>query len=586
MKKYIMKIVALFSMFMIISCSDMLETESERQIFDLNLNQKTDSLFFTYGLMNAMQQLADQYVIQNEMRGDLVSTTTYTNKYLRQMADYSATTTNKYDSAYVYYRVINNCNYYIAHRDTTLMTGSTNVVLNEYAAVKAYRAWAYLQLARLYGKVPFFTEPLTNISQINDNNYPQLDITGIVNQLAPDLEQYTGYDVPNYGTISCGSTNSGTAKTAQSKLCFIPVDVILGEMYLEIGAYAKAATHYYTFLYARKANESYNRASFSVSDGVTLPSDFTTYTGTWNSIFGNNPTNDIVTYIPMAVNKLKGTVTGLPILFGYDYYSTSTNFNAKRSYEVQIVPSDTYDLIADSADYYYQSSTNVLGTTVKSIKLGDMRKNIIEEGTKENISSRWIEKYDYANVVLYRISTIYLHLAEALNRLGYPDAAFLILKDGIKNKSIMDSTYVSAATKNLFTETYPFCSTANLSVFTTNYGIHGHGCGYVEGTFSPYQMDTIVGQKMKEIAEKFDVVVGTEKQDTINAVEDILCDEYAMESAFEGCRFSDLIRMARHKNNETLYGNNFGSIWFASKMAFKSPQKDLTIPSNWYLPFQ
>ena len=172
-----------------VSCSDMLETESSRQIFDPELGEKTDSLAYAFGIFQAMQQLADQYVLQGEVRGDLVELTTSSDSYLRQLADFSATTANKYDSAYVYYRVINNCNYYIAHRNTELYTGATNVVINEYAAVKAIRAWAYMQLARNYGKVPFFTEPLTQISQIDNGNYPELDINGIVSELAPDLEK-------------------------------------------------------------------------------------------------------------------------------------------------------------------------------------------------------------------------------------------------------------------------------------------------------------------------------------------------------------------------------------------------------------
>src|SRR5574344_1170083 len=181
MKKYIIMTVALLSMVAMTSCSDMIESTSERQIFDLNLNQKTDSLFFTYGLMNAMQLLGDQYVIQHEVRGDLTSTTEYSDNNLRQMAVFSATASNKYDSAYVYYSLINNCNYYITHRDTTLMNGSKNVVINEYAAVKALRAWAYLQLAR------------------------------------------------TYGTIDCGLTHTNTHKYAQSRLCLVPVNVRRGQ---------------------------------------------------------------------------------------------------------------------------------------------------------------------------------------------------------------------------------------------------------------------------------------------------------------------------------------------------------------------
>ena len=95
---------------MLSSCSDMMDTESTRQNFEPEIGEKTDSLTYAFGIMQAMQQLADQYVFQGEMRGDLIATTQYTDSMLTQLATFSATTANRYDSAYVYYRVINNCN--------------------------------------------------------------------------------------------------------------------------------------------------------------------------------------------------------------------------------------------------------------------------------------------------------------------------------------------------------------------------------------------------------------------------------------------------------------------------------------------
>lgn len=193
MKKILICLAAVFGLLSTTGCSDMLDVKSDSQVFDPALDQKTDSVFFALGIMQAMQQLADQYVFQGEMRGDNVKLTQYTNNNLRTLANFSADATNRYDSAYVYYRVINNCNYYIAHRDTMLYTGSTNVVRNEYAAVKAFRAWAYLQLARNYGKVPFFTEPLTTISQINGSQFPSLTLKEIVARLAPDPPAVFGH---------------------------------------------------------------------------------------------------------------------------------------------------------------------------------------------------------------------------------------------------------------------------------------------------------------------------------------------------------------------------------------------------------
>ena len=78
------------------------------------------------------------------------------------------------------------------------------------------------------------------------------------------------------------------------------------------------------------------------------------------------------------------------------------------------------------------------------------------------------------------------------------------------------------------------------------------------------------------------------KTDVVNAIEDLLCDEYAMELAFEGSRFTDLTRMARHKNESGLYGANFGGKWFDKKLKNNNPSiaKDLTVEQNWYLPLR
>ena len=201
---------------MMTSCQDMLETESNLQIFDPELDQKTDSMFYTLGMLKGLQLAADQYVMQGEMRGDLVATNQYTETDLRQLANFSATTTNKYDSAYIFYRVINNCNYFIAHRDTNLLTGSRKVAMPEYVQAYSIRAWAYLQLAKMYGEVPFFTEPITNISEANAIREKK-DIRGICEALAPQLRLYADSTVlaavPDYNAgnlVDAGYFNNNT----------------------------------------------------------------------------------------------------------------------------------------------------------------------------------------------------------------------------------------------------------------------------------------------------------------------------------------------------------------------------------------
>ena len=590
-----------------VSCSDMLENDSSRQLFEPELNQKTDTIFYALGILQGMQELADQYVFQGEMRGDLVQTTTYTDNNLRQLANFSATTENKYDSAYVYYRVINNCNYYIAHVDTTLRTGSDYVMMREYVAVKAIRAWTYMQLARVYGKVPFYTEPLTQISQIDNNNYPELDMAGIVSALAPDLEQYAGeklYLTPNYGS----TPNNASFYPAY---IFMPVDVVLGEMYLETGDYARAANHYIRYL-TRVANDD-NRytaltqpyASRRRAYTDELPSDWDNSNGNiigddrWESVFSG--TTDFITYIPMASSKLRGATTELPKAFGYDYYATDKSGESRYIDEVQLVASESFLNLTNSQDYYYRSSTSTSSTTViNRVKLGDARFAAVtheREDAETDSTQVWITKFNNARIPLFRTTTVWLHLAEAFNRLGMPDAAFAILKDGI-HEYLPSALYMSPETVNALKTTYPLLSNENVSLFARDvpsafFGVHMHGAGQVrdvDGTvyqagLTAYQMPEVVGNKLQELAT-YGYPVGTTKADSINAMEDILCDEDALEFAFEGSRFYDLCRLARHKNAAGLYGGNFGSLWLARKLAYKNPTKDLADPNNWYLPFK
>ncbi len=615
MKKIILFFVGVTVLFAS-SCSDMLNVDSDRYIANPDMNKKTDSLFYAWGIMQAMQQAADIYVLQNEMRGDLVTATSSANTDLKALADFSATTGNRYDSAYVFYKVINNCNYYLAHRDTTLMNGSINVTTQEYAAVMAFRAWAYLQLARQYGKVPFFTEPLANISQVDNNSYPMYGISEITDALAPSLEKYSGQTVPSYGSISMGN---GT--TVNTKICYIPVDVILGELYLEKGGsretYLKAAKSFYNYLYQTQSALTQYRASFDYSnlDMSIVPSNFGG--GARNATSWNNSFRDaIVTAIPMAVSQQKGKTSNLPELFGYDYYSIDASGSGKYIEDgIQLLPSSTYNTLADSSDYYYvKYPSDGLDIERFCFKAGDMRRwnrlNTVRASQGDSTMMRlklYTGTYTQNNIYidLYRLSGIWLNLAEAFNRAGYPDAAFAILKDGMTEDLInVDNGYITEETKQLLTTEIPFLSESGKLVFTKKSGIHGFGCSDdkgIEGTYSKYQMDTIVVNKVKELAEKFpgivtvpetesgtaaDIMAELSTADIQNAVEDILCDEYAMEMAFEGRRFFDLNRMARHKAENEGYPSDFGGQWFAKKLSANKPVKDLTIEENRYLPFK
>ena len=102
-----------------------------------------------------------------------------------------------------------------------------------------------------------------------------------------------------------------------------------------------------------------------------------------------------------------------------------------------------------------------------------------------------------------------------------------------------------------------------------------------------YNYWTELSNKLAYLRKEFpSAKIGTTKADSINAMEDILCDEYQLEFAFEGTRWYDLMRLARHKNQAGTYGGNFGGQWLARKLQYKHPVKDLTNEDNWYLPMK
>lgn len=642
----------------------MLEADSSRQVFDPALDQKTDSVFYAYGIMQAIQQLADQYYFQNELRGDLVKTTDKATTHLKDLASFSADATNKYDSVYLYYKVINNCNYYLAHRDTTLQTGAQNVVCNEYAAVASFRAWTYLQLARQYGSAPYITEPVTTIEQINSQttaaNYETI-LAGEAANLEALKARYTDEQISvptfNVGTRSAGMLNWGRVeKFISPKKCFIPLNVVLGDIYLELGQYENAAKCYFDYLRYAGLNDNsqisvnyigsvytdYSRISPIFRDFTEFPADYNvgqnnTIRGgiAWESSFMHSATpGDVISYIPMAVNYTKGKTTDVPAAFGYNYYGTESKgsiqtqgymdkvFNCPKNENIQIVPSEAYCDSARNTDYYYftdQVKVSPFNWNVKSFKAPDARAAIVEQGIGADSIYVYTYKPSTAYILLYRNATVWLHLAEAMNRMGYPDAAFAVLKNGIhaelenyrylevwkkdlEGNDVLDETeshvddkyYITPATYELLTTKLPFLAQENSDIFKNGtsksfIGIHFHGCGATEYMYSPYRFSNVVGSKIKALGAQFkDMGININvdaptKNDSIEAMEDLLCDEYAMEFAFEGTRYSDLRRLALHKNRAATYGADFGDLWLSEKL--KNNKAGVTT-KNCYLPFK
>ena len=147
------------------ACSDMFETDSTSVVFESGnrLDSPNDSLYSIMGILAQIQRLGDRYVLMGELRGDLMEATANADVDLQEISRFEVSASNPYKMMNDYYQVINNCNYAIAHMDTTLVDYEDKVMIPEFAQIKVIRAWTYWQLALLCGEVSWIETPVLDL---------------------------------------------------------------------------------------------------------------------------------------------------------------------------------------------------------------------------------------------------------------------------------------------------------------------------------------------------------------------------------------------------------------------------------------
>ena len=566
--RYKQAIVALCCLTSTVSCSDMLLPDSEIVEFeeDNRLSTPQDTLYSVMGIIRQMQVIADRTVLLGELRADLMTTTDKATTPIKDLAAFNLSGENPYNQVSDYYAIINNCNYFLANADTSFVRLGKKIFEKEYAVVKTYRAWTYLQLAKVYGQVPLVTTPvLTEAQADQEMKKPYSDIYAICDYFIKDIQPYVDTDLPAYGVIN----------GFQSTKFYIPVRVLLGEMCLWAGRYQEAAT--YLSQYLTKKND----AKYTYTSRASWPdncTDFTIAQPRNGSVYSDliEETNDEnVTLIPMETTEFNGVKSLLENIFT----STDNNF----AY-FQATPSVALRELSASQDYVQlQKTSDTQKDTVRVTKknlgdplyVGDLRLygNYTEYIVNRSETSRYSTNIQYIHklpgqfVCTYRMQEIYLLFAEALCRAGYPESAFCILKYGLRNYNI--EKYVCQKERERAGSLINF----NDNEFTerNTQGIHARGCGDVE-------CDTLyrIPLPAQELRSYEDSV-----QYQIPLVEDMIIQEKALEMSFEGRRYYDLMRIAMRRNDNS---------YLATPISKRNGRKNNTLfnilmdNKNWYLP--
>ena len=546
------------------SCSDMLETESEYVEFekDNTLNHPTDSVYSVLGIIGKMQIIADRTVLFGEVRGDLVTPTEAASADLKRLANFEFAEDNKYNAISDYYAVINNCNYYLAHVDTALQRRGRNLFRAEYAAVKSFRAWTYLQLAMAYGQVPLVTDPVMTEKEAREAmNLNRSGITEICQYFINVLTPYAEVELPRFGD----------SNNFDSQQFFIPMKALLGDLCLWAGMYQEAAKWYHDYLTDKR-----NPIQINYSNRIVWPSA-TEFVSPVNGYSTTSNTQEVLSFIPMEERVFDGVVSDLSNI----YNSTQENNNY-----FQITPSQAMYDISAAQTYCLENKTATTTDTIyvpktglyKEIMAGDLRfysnYNIVSVSGQDKFSeygpdNQTFRKITARYIPTYRRTMVYLRYAEALNRAGYPQSAFTILKHGICQENILNN--VDSLERTAADELIAF--DANVFTKETSIGIHSFGSGdsqdnaYYTLPMPPTQLAT--------------------RQDTINyqipLVEDYIINEMALEGSFEGYRFNDLMRVALRRNDPAYLADPISLRRGTKNEALRAL---LMETKNWYLPLR
>lgn len=537
------------------SCS---EADSDLVSFveDNRLNTPNDTLYSLMGIVNKMQVIADRTVLLGELKGDLTSLTEQATLDLQDVANFEADATNPYNNARDYYAVIQNCNYFLANADMELMKRGYVVFEKEYAVVKAYRAWTYLQLAINYGSVPFFTEPLLAEKDANPANYPYYDVKQIANYFIEDLQPYTDTAYPDYGDIY----------GFNSQRFYIPVRVLLGDLCLWAERYQEAAKYYHDFLTKQGSTRPTGTASVS-----WVSREFDKIEDTYASQVTAN--SEILTFIPMEEEEYDGVVSRLDDVFNstadnnyyyqathsvaYDELSRAQRYVALFTDPVTLLP----DTLTPPEDKVYQPEA--LRGDLRQYSIYELRDVPSASTTYSSLRQTCLKQRSTSRVNIYRLQYVYLRYAEALNRAGYPEAAFAVLKYGLWHQNI--DKYISERER---TEAGDLLSFSQYTFTRENtQGLHSRGSGNADAdiTYAIPQLSS--------------------REDSILYVEDRICDEMALETAAEGQRFYDLMRLSMHRGDPTFLADKV-----ASRNGAANRDEDLfsllSDQKKWYLPLE
>jgi hypothetical protein len=558
-------------------CRKIFDIKPEDQLDQTQAYQNVyDADAAVVGIYGKFMALADRYVILNELRADLLDYTINADESLRDISTHSVKPGNPYASPRPFYELIINCNDVLENFEVMVrekkMTESE--FSQRYSDIGALRSFLYLQLGIHFGEVPYVTNSLKDIDAIkNVDNFPRLSFTVLIDSLINYTER-----LPFKEMYPVGSNLNMTVDGYPTEKFYINKKCLLGDLYLWKNDYQKAASWYrqvMEFATTGVAGENYysqykigwwgTGANHSVSYSRGGDASTLIYTDGWRTMFEVAMNSDgfrreWIWAMPFD-SKFKPD-NSLVKLFS----PTGGSYFVKPSQEII----DLWD---------GETQRPVQGTSIPY----DARK-LLSTMTMggQPVAMKYLYNYiNYSSLLpfnqlsrngkwyLYRQTHLHMRFAEAANRSGRYRLAWGLMNSGIAGAYPAPGSDVTNYHNTLW-DSYPF-----------NFDARNSG-----GTGVPYyRADWYRNSGIRGRANLMDMPIAS-PADSLIAIENGLLKESALENAFEGNRWPDLLRIARRRNDPAIIADRvYNKILKDGSGNAGAARAKLMDPANWYLPF-
>jgi hypothetical protein len=565
-----LSVTVIFSALIFQSCKDILDIDQENALVpEKYYRDVSDAYTAVRGIYGKFVNLAPQYVILNELRADLMDVGPDADYYLRQLCYHDTTNllSNPYANPKDFFSLINDCNDVLKNLRIMLkdLKISQNSFDQVYSDISALRCWLYLQVAVQYGNVPYLTEPfekVTDIDKINDHNlYPYLPLETIIDLLLTDME-----NLPSFEPYSDDAMLLTIDDFYPGKM-YINKRFLLGDLYLWKGYYKKAAELYKSIM------NNGSSVNYKVPEATDL-------------INVNNYNSGYVRYYYYDVSS---TLNHWPDMF-MDINPSGSNYQVEWIWTVFY--DDQYAPYNPFLKYFYNNismiaSQNIIEKWNSQVKRNDFKNDfrgkdgsyylnsnnipVINKFFGQGVSAKW---------GIYRAALLHLRFAEAANMDNKFKLAYAFINDGIRY------TYDSAGATDLqrferFQQTFlppPYDFDARYITGTSN-----------NQTFSArgeYRYNSGIRRRVYLKAIPVPDTLAT-ASDSIQWLENKIIDEAALEMAFEGNRWSDLVRIAIRRNDPSFLADKiYDKLLKSGYPKAEEVHQRLMDRNNWFLPLK